>query len=123
MTSAMMALWLRPAKAFRPVAISYTTAPKAKMSLRASVDCPDSCSAPYGQGFQTRYPARSGPPPLARDPTQARQAAGSFVQRRSRAAGTCSGQHDIGGLEVAMAYRVTVCLREAVGISAAIRSI
>jgi hypothetical protein len=32
--------WLLPTKAFRPVAISYTTAPNAKMSLRASASCP-----------------------------------------------------------------------------------
>ena len=39
MISAMVPAWLGPAKAFRPVAISYITAPKAKMSLRVSGDC------------------------------------------------------------------------------------
>jgi hypothetical protein len=44
----MMALireaWLAPENAFFPVAISYRTQPKAKMSVRASASLPSSCS-------------------------------------------------------------------------------
>ncbi len=36
--------WLVPEKAFLPVAISYSRAPKAKRSLRASASLPSSCS-------------------------------------------------------------------------------
>jgi hypothetical protein len=36
--------WLLPSKAFLPVAISYATTPKAKMSVRASTSFPSTCS-------------------------------------------------------------------------------
>src|SRR5215471_925753 len=36
--------WLLPSKAFFPVAISYSTAPNAKMSVRASASLASSCS-------------------------------------------------------------------------------
>ncbi len=36
--------WLLPANAFWPVAISYSTQPNAKMSVRASASFPSSCS-------------------------------------------------------------------------------
>ena len=36
--------WLAPEKAFFPVAISYSTAPRAKMSVRPSASLPSSCS-------------------------------------------------------------------------------
>ena len=42
--AATMLAWLLPSNAFLPVAISYTTAPKAKMSVRASASLPSSCS-------------------------------------------------------------------------------
>ena len=41
--------WLLALKARRPVVISYSTVPSAKMSVRVSVACPSSCSgAMYG---------------------------------------------------------------------------
>ena len=36
--------WLAPSNAFFPVTISYTTAPNAKMSVRASASLPSNCS-------------------------------------------------------------------------------
>ena len=44
MIAAMREAVLSPRNARRPVAISYITAPKAKMSLRASAGLPSSCS-------------------------------------------------------------------------------
>ena len=44
MISPMMLAWLLPSNAFLPVTISYTSAPKAKRSVRASASLPSSCS-------------------------------------------------------------------------------
>ena len=42
--AAMRLARLAPSKAGRPVSISKSTAPNAKMSVRASAGCPSSCS-------------------------------------------------------------------------------
>ena len=42
--AATMLAWLLPVKARRPEAISYNTAPRAKMSDRASASLPSNCS-------------------------------------------------------------------------------
>jgi hypothetical protein len=42
--AAMTLVRVLPPKARLPVAISYSTAPRAKMSLRWSTSCPSSCS-------------------------------------------------------------------------------
>jgi len=44
MTAEISDAWLAPEKALRPVAISYSTAPKENMSLRASAGRPRTCS-------------------------------------------------------------------------------
>ena len=46
-----------PSNARRPVNISYTTAPKAKMSLRASASRPSSCSGDMYCGVPGIAPA------------------------------------------------------------------
>ena len=44
MIAALTLAWLVPSNAFLPVSISYSTAPNAKMSVRASASRPSSCS-------------------------------------------------------------------------------
>ncbi len=44
MIDAISDAWLFPSNARRPVTISYSTAPSAKMSVRASASTPSSCS-------------------------------------------------------------------------------
>ena len=44
MMAEMRLAWLLPSNAFLPVSISYSTAPNAKMSVRASASVPSSCS-------------------------------------------------------------------------------
>jgi hypothetical protein len=44
MTAAIRLAWLEPANPLRPVIISYSIAPKEKMSERASASLPSSCS-------------------------------------------------------------------------------
>ena len=54
--AAITLAWLRPSKAFSPVAISCSTAPKAKMSVRASVCRPSTCSGAMYCSVPTMVP-------------------------------------------------------------------
>jgi hypothetical protein len=51
-----MLAWLLPVKARRPEAISYNTAPRAKMSERASASFPSTCSGDMYWNVPTTMP-------------------------------------------------------------------
>jgi hypothetical protein len=97
--------WLAPLNALRPVTISYSTEPSAKMSVRASARLPSSCSgAMYGHGPDDRalggevaaHRRRRGEVPR---PRRVRESA-----REAEVEQLHSGrrQHHVAGLQVAM---------------------
>ena len=95
--------WLEASKAFRPVAISYRVAPRAKMSDRASAARPSSCSGGHvGEGADDR--------PIARDVRRRGvlrgQALGSLARRLGEAEvqqfHARLRQHHVGGFQIAM---------------------
>ena len=106
-----------PSKARRPVAISCTIAPRAKMSLRASASWPASCSgAMYGYVPSTAPAAVSGTAP------------GETVDRASRSGVGCSfdkpeveqlrarlGHHDVARLEITVDEPVSMRVVQRIG--------
>ena len=55
---AMRLAWLSPTNALRPVAISYTSVPNAKTSVRASDAFPSSCSGAMSWNGPNQRPFR-----------------------------------------------------------------
>ena len=111
----MMPAWLGLAKALRPVAISYKTAPKAKMSLRVSGRLAFQllrrhiADRPKDDAFLGQV--RGLGLTIGREGSRGRT---TSCQAEVEQFGTCSSQHDIPGLEVAMADGLTVRLRKAI---------
>ena len=112
----MMLAWLSPGNARSPVAISYSTAPNAKMSVRASTARPSSCSG-------AMYCKRADEDALRRDRRVARRpglAGEHALDRRPCEAEVeklraGARQHDVGRLEVAVDDAVAVRAIERVG--------
>ena len=57
MMAAIRLAWLLPVKALLPVAISYSSAPRAKMSVRASASLPSNCSGAMYWNVPRRVPS------------------------------------------------------------------
>ena len=92
-----------PSKALRPVSISYSTAPKAKMSVRASASLPSSCSGAMYCSVPRIVPCASGAAGnvgrglAAHDGLLAQLGQAEVQQLRPRLR-----EHDVAGLQVAV---------------------
>jgi len=102
----MRLAWLFPLKARSPVAISWSSAPKAKMSARASGSLPSSCSGAMYWNVPMRLPsAAKGLSPVASALSSEAAATGvsgalSFASPKSSSFAPRLGEHDVSRLEI-----------------------
>ena len=109
--------WLFPSNAFLPVTISYSTAPNAKMSVRASASWPSSCSGAMYWNVPRIVPCavRFGGVVGSIDRLPATAWSASLRQPEIEQLRARLRQHDVARLEIAMDDAGAVRSRERVG--------
>ena len=114
--AAIRLAWLCPSNERLPVTISYTIAPKAKISARGSASFPSSCSGAMYCRVPRMVPSavigvRVGRPVVPNGP---RPSATSFASPKSRSLRRI-GEHDVARLEVPMHDVLSMRLIQRVG--------
>ena len=110
--AAIRLAWLLPAKALRPVAISYNTAPNAKISERASASLPSNCSGAMYWSVPSSVPSEvSGVVWVAQGGWhRGFRRIVPLRQPEVQQFHAGLGQHDVAGLQVAMNHSLPVRL-------------